>query len=63
MNRCTTAINHTSTRAGVLRYKVASFLRFKEGKLIEYQSFADSFDMMQQALGRQIDVPRAYPVN
>ena len=44
-----------------MNYKVAAFLRFKDGKLIEYQGFADSFDILQQSLGQTIDLPRAYP--
>lgn len=45
----------------ILRYKMAAFHRYRNGKLIEYLAFADGFDVMQQALGRTIDVPPAYP--
>lgn len=40
-----------------LRSQFADFLRFKDGKLIEFRQFADSFDMIEQALGREIHIP------
>jgi ketosteroid isomerase-like protein len=45
----------------VMRYKVAAFHRYRNSRLIEYMAFADSFDMMQQALGRTIQLPLSYP--
>jgi ketosteroid isomerase-like protein len=45
----------------VMRYKVAAFHRYRNGKLIEYMAFADSLDMMQQALGRTLQLPQSYP--
>ena len=44
-----------------LIYKVATFYRFRDGKLVEYQSFYDSFDMLKQVIGREIDIPTIYP--
>jgi hypothetical protein len=45
----------------VMRYKVAAFHRYRNHRLVEYMAFADSFDMMQQALGRTIEVPPSFP--
>lgn len=45
----------------IMRYKMAAFHRYSGGKLIEYSAFADGFDLVQQALGRVIEVPEAYP--
>ena len=36
--------------------RVASFSRFRNGKMIEYQGFTDSFDAAEQVLGFNIDV-------
>lgn len=45
----------------IIRNKVAAFHRYRDGKLIEYTAFADGLDIMQQTLGRLIDVPEIYP--
>jgi ketosteroid isomerase-like protein len=42
-------------------YRVAAFLKFRDGKLVSYQSFYDSFDMLEQVIGRVLDVPDTYP--
>ena len=39
-----------------LRFRVANFLRIKDGKLIEFREFADSFDQVEQALGHAVVV-------
>jgi ketosteroid isomerase-like protein len=44
----------------VMRYKVAAFHRYQDGRLIEYTAFMDGFDVLQQALGREIAVEQAY---
>ena len=31
------------------------------GKLVDYQSFYDSFDMLEQVIGQHLDVPESYP--
>jgi ketosteroid isomerase-like protein len=36
--------------------QLANFLRFRDGKLVEFREFANSFDLVEQALGRWIDV-------
>ena len=45
----------------IIRTKVAAFHRYRDGKLIEYTAFADSLDIMQQTLGRLIELPEIYP--
>lgn len=44
-----------------LRLRVANFLRFRDGRLIEFREFMDSFDAVEQALGAWINVGK--PVN
>jgi ketosteroid isomerase-like protein len=44
----------------VMRYKVAAFQRYRAGKLVEYHYFADSLDILQQSLGRDLELPSAY---
>ena len=38
----------------VLHSRVASFHRFKDGQVIEYRGFTDSFDSVEQTLGREL---------
>lgn len=42
--------------ARVLRVRIASFLRLQDGRLIEYREFIDSFDAVEQALGRELQI-------
>jgi len=42
-------------------YRVAAFLRFRDDKLVSYQSFYDSFDMLEQVIGQPLEVPDTYP--
>jgi ketosteroid isomerase-like protein len=44
-----------------LVYTVAAFMQFRNDKLIEYRAFYDSFDMLEQVIGRTIEVPAVYP--
>ncbi len=39
-----------------VRSRVASFYRFRDGRVVEYRGFIDSFDAVEQALGRWLDV-------
>ena len=43
---------HSSGRT--LRFRVASFLRFAGGQLIEFREFTDTFDLVEQTLGREL---------
>ena len=38
----------------VLRFRIVNFLRFQDGKLIEFREFMNSFDVVEQALGREL---------
>jgi ketosteroid isomerase-like protein len=48
-----------------LSYRCAQFLRFREGKLIEFRVLIDSFDAAEQMLGHPIEVvaPHETPEN
>ena len=35
----------------ILRFRVANFMRFKDGLLSEFREFSNSFDVAEQALG------------
>lgn len=39
-----------------LRFRVAHFLRVVDGQVIEFREFADTFDVVEQALGRELTV-------
>ena len=39
-----------------LRFRVANFLKIKDGQLIEFREFADSFDQVEQAVGHTVVV-------
>lgn len=38
----------------LLRFRVANFLRIEGGRLIEFREFADSFDLVEQAIGHAV---------
>ena len=40
----------------VITYRVANFMRFRDGKVIENLSLLDSFDAVEQVLGRPLAV-------
>ena len=37
-----------------LRFRLADFLRFKDGQLVGFREFANTFDVVEQALGREL---------
>jgi ketosteroid isomerase-like protein len=39
-----------------LRFRLANFLRFEDGRVIEFREFANTFDVVEQALGRELPV-------
>jgi len=39
-----------------LSFRSANFLRFQERHLVEFREFIDTFDVVEQALGRWLDV-------
>jgi ketosteroid isomerase-like protein len=40
----------------VLRFLLVNFLRFQDGRVIEFREFSNTFDVVEQALGHWIDV-------
>ncbi len=40
----------------ILRFRVADFLRMQDGRLIEFREFADSFDLVEQAVGHAVEI-------
>ena len=49
-----TFLQRTTNR--VLRLRLVNFLRFQDEKIIEFREFSDTFDTVEQALGRWIEV-------
>ncbi len=48
-------VNFTQRATGrTLRFRVANFLRVRDGRLIEFREFVNSFDVVEQALGREL---------
>jgi uncharacterized protein len=39
-----------------LRFRVADFLRVVDGRVIELREFANTFDLVEQARGRELDI-------
>jgi ketosteroid isomerase-like protein len=50
-------VQRTTNRT--LRMRLVNFLRFRDGKLIEFREFSDTFDAVEQALGTWLQVPPA----
>jgi ketosteroid isomerase-like protein len=44
------------TTSRTMRFRVANFLRFQDGKLIEFREFANTFDVVERALGRELQL-------
>ena len=38
----------------LLRFRVANFLRFQDGRVIQFREFANTFDVVEQVLGREL---------
>lgn len=50
-------VSFTQRSSGrLLRFRLANFLRFTDGKLVEFREFANTFDVVEQALARELDV-------
>jgi uncharacterized protein len=39
-----------------LRFHIADFLRFCDGRLVQFREFMNTFDVVQQVLDRQLTV-------
>jgi ketosteroid isomerase-like protein len=48
---------HESGR--ILSCRTSQFLRYRDGKICEMRGIIDTFDMVEQTIGRQLDVPLA----
>lgn len=44
------------TTGRVMRFRVANFLRFQDGMLIEFREFTNTFDVVEQVLGRELQL-------
>ena len=40
----------------ILRFRTANFLRFQDGRMIEFREFIDTFDVVEQALGHELNI-------
>ena len=52
--RCSLNSNDTNRPISL---RIAAFLRFKDGKVTSLRAVIDTFDLVEQALGRQIHLP------
>jgi ketosteroid isomerase-like protein len=39
-----------------LRFHIADFLRFRDGRVVEFREFTNTFDLVEQALGRMLPI-------
>jgi ketosteroid isomerase-like protein len=44
------------TTGRILRFRVANFLRVQDGRLVEFREFANTFDVVEQTLGRELEI-------
>jgi ketosteroid isomerase-like protein len=44
------------SRGRTLRFHIADFLRFRDGRLVEFREFMNTFEVVQQVLDRQLAV-------
>ena len=44
------------TTGRTLRFRLANFMRYRDGRLAEFREFINSFDVVEQALGRELPV-------
>ena len=42
--------------ARLLRFRLANFVRFRNGRVVEFREFANTFDLVAQALGRELQI-------
>jgi ketosteroid isomerase-like protein len=40
----------------ILRFRAANFLRFQDGRVIEFREFIDTFDVVEQVLGHELKI-------
>lgn len=44
------------TSGRLLSFQLANFLRVRDGRVVEFREFANTFDIVEQALGREIEL-------
>lgn len=65
-DRVATLSRQTSRRTAdqrVISYRVANFMRFRDGKLVENLSLLDSFDAVEQVIGHSLAVHGGSPAH
>jgi ketosteroid isomerase-like protein len=40
----------------IIRFRVANFLRYQDGKWIEFREFVNIVDVVEQVLGRELEI-------
>jgi hypothetical protein len=45
----------------LMNLRLAQFVRFQDGILVSLRAVIDTFDLVEQALGRSIHLPRLMP--
>lgn len=40
----------------LLRFNIADFMRVRDGRIVEFREFANTFDVVEQALGHELPV-------
>jgi ketosteroid isomerase-like protein len=40
----------------IISFRFANFMRFRDGKIVEYRAIGDTLDAVEQMLGRQVDL-------
>lgn len=53
LNRLT-AVQRSSGR--IITYRIANFMRFRDGEIVEFRTVTDRFDAVEQMLGRQVEL-------
>lgn len=54
---------HHGSDGRVISYRLAHFMRFEDGKLIENLSFIDTYDAVEQVLGHPLAPVEAHPID
>jgi ketosteroid isomerase-like protein len=65
-DRAATFVRLSATHTGTNRnvsYRCAQFLRFRDGKLVEFRALMDSFDAAEQVLGHAINTSLDAPTD
>lgn len=47
---------------GVVRVRIACFIRMQNGKVCDVRTLIDTFDLVEQTLGREINLPMSFAI-